>query len=79
MILIHILAEDITLYCIVPIHVLQVSWSDIGGQHALKHKLKQAIEWPLKHPEAFARMGIQPPGGLLMYGPPGNINLNICY
>jgi SpoVK/Ycf46/Vps4 family AAA+-type ATPase len=34
-------------------------------------KLKQAVEWPLKHPEAFERMGIQPPKGVLMYGPPG--------
>ncbi len=51
--------------------LLQVSWDDIGGQHDLKHKLKQAIEWPLKHPEAFKRLGITPPKGLLMYGPPG--------
>ena len=46
-------------------------WTDIGGQEDLKHKLRQAIEWPLKHPEAFARLGIKPPKGLLMYGPPG--------
>ena len=46
-------------------------WEDIGGQHELKHKLKQAIEWPIKHPEAFQRLGIAPPKGLLMYGPPG--------
>ncbi|XP_013792936.2 spermatogenesis-associated protein 5-like [Limulus polyphemus] len=37
----------------------------------VKKKLKQAVEWPLKHPEAFSRMGIRPPCGLLMYGPPG--------
>ena len=41
------------------------------GQEELKRKLKQAVEWPLKHPEAFIRMGITPPRGLLMYGPPG--------
>jgi AAA family ATPase len=29
------------------------------------------VEWPLQHPEAFARMGIRPPRGLLLYGPPG--------
>ena len=46
-------------------------WEDIGGQADLKHKLRQAIEWPLKHPEAFRRLGIRPPRGLLMYGPPG--------
>ncbi|XP_013881962.1 spermatogenesis-associated protein 5 [Austrofundulus limnaeus] len=37
----------------------------------VKLKLKQAVEWPLKHPEAFTRMGIQPPKGVLLYGPPG--------
>uniref|UniRef100_A0A8P4K688 vesicle-fusing ATPase n=1 Tax=Dicentrarchus labrax TaxID=13489 RepID=A0A8P4K688_DICLA len=37
----------------------------------VKLKLKQAVEWPLMHPEAFTRMGIQPPKGVLLYGPPG--------
>jgi AAA family ATPase len=48
-----------------------VHWEDIGGQDEIKLKLKQAVEWPLLHPEAFERMGIQPPRGILMYGPPG--------
>lgn len=48
-----------------------VKWSDIGGQDELKLQLKQAIEWPLLHPEAFTRMGIAPPRGILMFGPPG--------
>jgi SpoVK/Ycf46/Vps4 family AAA+-type ATPase len=38
-----------------------VHWEDIGGQDEIKLKLKQAVEWPLLHPEAFERMGIQPP------------------
>ena len=46
-------------------------WSDIGGQEELKLKLKQAVVWPLTHPDAFTRLGIDPPKGLLMYGPPG--------
>jgi len=29
------------------------------------------VEWPIKHPEAFKRMGLQPPRGVLLYGPPG--------
>ena len=49
----------------------QVYWTEIGGQEEIKLKLKQAVEWPLKHPEAFDRMGISPPKGILMYGPPG--------
>ncbi|XP_043829078.1 ATPase family protein 2 homolog isoform X1 [Dromiciops gliroides] len=55
----------------VAIDVPSVSLSDIGGLEDIKLKLKQAVEWPLKHPEAFARMGIQPPTGILLYGPPG--------
>lgn len=48
-----------------------MSWSDIGGLEDVKLKLKQAVEWPLKHPDSFIRMGIQPPKGVLLYGPPG--------
>lgn len=50
---------------------LQVSWSDIGGLEEIKLKLRQAVEWPQKHPESFIRMGIRPPKGVLLYGPPG--------
>ncbi|NXU11669.1 SPAT5 protein, partial [Pardalotus punctatus] len=55
----------------VAIDVPKVSWSNIGGLEDVKLKLKQAVEWPLKHPESFIRMGIQPPKGVLLYGPPG--------
>ncbi|KAF3694206.1 Spermatogenesis-associated protein 5 Spermatogenesis-associated factor protein [Channa argus] len=55
----------------VAIDVPKVRWSDVGGMAEVKLKLKQAVEWPLRHPEAFTRMGIQPPKGVLLYGPPG--------
>ncbi|XP_068596747.1 ATPase family gene 2 protein homolog A [Brachionichthys hirsutus] len=55
----------------VAIDVPKVHWSDVGGMEEVKLKLKQAVEWPLRHPEAFNRMGIQPPKGVLLYGPPG--------
>jgi len=55
----------------VMVEVPQVSWTDIGGLDDLKLKLRQAVEWPIKHPEIFTRMGISAPRGLLMYGPPG--------
>ncbi|NWI10698.1 SPAT5 protein, partial [Crypturellus soui] len=55
----------------VAVDVPKVSWSDIGGLDDVKLKLKQAVEWPLKHPDSFIRMGIQPPKGVLLYGPPG--------
>lgn len=49
-----------------------VKWSDIGGQEQLKLQLRQAIEWPLLHPQTFIRMGIQPPRGILMFGKNAN-------
>lgn len=49
----------------------KVSWTQIGGQHDLKNKLKQAIIWPIKHAESFKRLNLKPPRGILMYGPPG--------
>ena len=55
----------------VMVEVPQVTWRDIGGLDDLKLKLRQAVEWPIKHPEVFTRMGISAPKGLLMYGPPG--------
>ena len=48
-----------------------VNWSDVGGLDDVKNKLKEAVEWPLKQPEVFQRMGIRPPRGILLYGPPG--------
>lgn len=49
-----------------------VQWSDIGGMHDLKLKLKQIVEWPLLYPEAFKRLGIESPRGLCMFGAPGS-------
>ena len=53
------------------VNVPNVTWEDIGGLDDLKLKLKQAVEWPIKRPEVFLKMGITPPKGVLMYGPPG--------
>ncbi|ETP48547.1 hypothetical protein F442_05735 [Phytophthora nicotianae P10297] len=55
----------------ISVDVPRVLWIDIGGQDALKQALREAVEWPLQHPEAFTRMGIRPPKGVLLYGPPG--------
>ncbi len=48
-----------------------IGWEDIGGLEKVKVELKEAVEWPLKHPESFKRIGIRPSRGLLLYGPPG--------
>lgn len=48
-----------------------VRWNDIGGLDTQVRELKEAIEWPLKFKESFTRMGISPPKGVLLFGPPG--------
>ncbi|KAF2069662.1 hypothetical protein CYY_009023 [Polysphondylium violaceum] len=55
----------------VVVEIPKVHWNDIGGQDDIKQKLREAIEWPLKYPQSFERMGIKPPKGILLYGPPG--------
>jgi transitional endoplasmic reticulum ATPase len=53
------------------IEVSTVHWDDIGGLEEVKQHLKESVEWPLKSPEIFSRLGIKPPKGILLYGPPG--------
>ena len=53
------------------IEVPTVHWDDIGGLEVVKQELKEAVEWPIKSPEIFERLGIKPPKGILLYGPPG--------
>ena len=53
------------------IEVTTVHWDDAGGLEDVKQRLKEAVEWPLKTPEIFTRLGIKPPKGILLYGPPG--------
>jgi len=49
----------------------RVSYEDIGGLHEELQKVREMIELPLKHPELFDRLGIDPPKGVLLHGPPG--------
>ncbi|CAH9119776.1 unnamed protein product, partial [Cuscuta europaea] len=55
----------------VVVEIPKVSWEDIGGLQGIKKKLQQAVEWPLRHSEAFARLGVSPVRGILLHGPPG--------
>lgn len=48
-----------------------VSYQDIGGLDQQKQEMKEAVELPLTYPELYAQIGIDPPRGVLMFGPPG--------
>jgi len=51
--------------------VPSVVYEDIGGLKPVITKVREMIELPLKHPELFDRLGIDPPKGVLLHGPPG--------
>src|SRR5690606_6535714 len=53
------------------IQVPNVGWEDIGGLQDARARMREGIELPLKHPEAFRRIGIRPAKGFLLFGPPG--------
>jgi transitional endoplasmic reticulum ATPase len=53
------------------VEIPNVHWGDVGGLENCKQELIEAVEWPLKHPEAFTRLGVKPPKGILLYGAPG--------
>ncbi|MBY9016779.1 MAG: CDC48 family AAA ATPase [Candidatus Lokiarchaeota archaeon] len=53
------------------VEIPNVTWDQIGGLGDLKQKLIESVDWPLSHPKIFERMGITPPRGILLYGPPG--------
>jgi transitional endoplasmic reticulum ATPase len=48
-----------------------IGWDDVGGLDAARDRLREGVELPLKHPDAFRRLGIRPARGFLLYGPPG--------
>lgn len=53
------------------VEIPNVKWFDIGGLENVKQELIEAVEWPLKHPESFKRLGVRPPMGILLFGAPG--------
>ena len=53
------------------VEVPEVHWENIGGLKEAKQMVREAVEWPIKHSEFFKEMGIDPPKGVLLYGPPG--------
>jgi transitional endoplasmic reticulum ATPase len=53
------------------LHVRDISYEDIGGLAREIREIREMIEVPLRHPELFSRLGINPPRGVLLHGPPG--------
>jgi transitional endoplasmic reticulum ATPase len=53
------------------VEIPNIKWEDVGGLESVRQELIEAVEWPLKHPASFKRLGIKPPKGILLYGPPG--------
>jgi transitional endoplasmic reticulum ATPase len=54
-----------------PLHVREISYEDIGGLSREIREIREMIEVPLRHPELFEKLGINPPRGVLLHGPPG--------
>jgi len=48
-----------------------VTLDDVGDMVEVKEVLTESVLWPLNYPDTFARLGVQPPRGVLLYGPPG--------
>ena len=55
----------------VHVQVPNVEWDDVGGLEDLKEELRQAVEWPVRHREAYDYAGVETPKGILLHGPPG--------
>jgi len=55
----------------IQVEVPKTHWEDIGGLEEIKQQLKECIEWPISHQDSLQRLGIIPPRGVLLFGPPG--------
>ncbi|MEM2429200.1 MAG: CDC48 family AAA ATPase [Nitrososphaerales archaeon] len=64
---VNILSESIVEVVVRP----RVTYEEIGGLKEEIKRLREIVELPLRHPEIFQRLGIEPPNGVLLYGPPG--------
>ncbi|PIE55002.1 MAG: AAA family ATPase [Dethiosulfovibrio peptidovorans] len=52
-------------------HAQRISYRDVGGLSRQLQRIREMIELPLRFPQAFLRLGVEPPKGVLLYGPPG--------
>ncbi len=54
------------------VELSDTSWDDIGGLQYAKNILTESVEWPLRYPEMYASVKVEPPRGVLLSGPPGS-------
>ncbi len=55
----------------VAIEIPSVRWEEVGGLDRVKRALQESVELPFRNPTVYRHMGIDPPRGILLYGPPG--------
>ncbi|MHA1304515.1 MAG: CDC48 family AAA ATPase [Candidatus Heimdallarchaeaceae archaeon] len=67
----NVIVSDKPLEDVQTAYVKQISYEDIGGLHDAINRIREMVELPLKHPEIFKRLGVEPPKGVLLHGPPG--------
>ncbi len=48
-----------------------VSWDEVGGLESVKRELQEAVEWPMKYPTLYSKLGHRMPRGILLHGPSG--------
>lgn len=61
------------LFCLICFHFShpQVGYDDVGGVRKQLAQIRELVELPLRHPQLFKTIGVKPPKGILLYGPPG--------
>lgn len=63
----------LTIYRTIPRRcALQVGYDDVGGVRKQMAQIRELVELPLRHPQLFKTIGVKPPKGILLYGPPGS-------
>jgi transitional endoplasmic reticulum ATPase len=55
-----------------PLKWWQVGYDDVGGVRKQMAQIRELVELPLRHPQLFKTIGVKPPKGILLYGPPGS-------
>ena len=59
------------------VEVPNVSWNDVGGLEGVKRELQETVQYPVEHPEKFEKFSMSPSKGVLFYGPPGCVKVQL--